>query len=254
MCPGIVDLKTIENFHGPEFLENKNADNLVLDGNPLHKEALEVARVAGVDFIVNATVNVDRELTGIFCGELEAAHLAGAGFIDSYVKAPIEELYDVVITSGGGYPLDATLYQTGKGMLGAMPAVKHGGTIIVASECSEGLGSDEFKKELLGYDGRHLEFVPELFTRDCVTRDQWGVEMQFKVFRKVSLDGIVLCATGIGPELLRRCSVTSGYVFAKSGRIAEMLQTAVRHTIARKKNPRLAVIPEGPYVIPELKK
>jgi lactate racemase len=250
VCPGLVDLKTIETFHGPDFLENENATNCVLKNNPCHIEASDVALMTKVDFIVNVTINHDRKITGIFAGDLVQAHKVGTDFVRTFTKVKLSQPYDIVVTSGGGYPLDATLYQTGKGMVGALPAVKKGGTIIIASECSEGLGSREFKEELLKYDGRREDFLPDIRKRDKVILDQWGIEMQFKVFQKVSLDGIILCATGIDRDLLPRLSVTSGYQFADSGRIADMVQGALDHTLKKKPDATVAVVPEGPYVVP----
>jgi nickel-dependent lactate racemase len=51
---------------------------------------------------------------------------------------------DMVITSGGGFPLDATFYQISKALICARDILKPGGTIVVACECREGLGSPEF--------------------------------------------------------------------------------------------------------------
>ena len=250
VCPGLVDLKTIETFHGPDFLENENAANCLLEGNPCHLESTDVAGMVNVDFIVNVTINHDRKISGIFAGDLVRAHQAGTDFVSKFTKVKLSEPYDIVVTSGGGYPLDATLYQTGKGMVGALPVVKKGGTIIIASQCSEGPGSREFEEELLKYDGRREDFLPDIRKRDKVILDQWGIEMQFKVFQKVSLDGIILCATGIDRELLPRLSVTAGYQFADSGKIADMVQGALDHALKEKPDATIAVIPEGPYVVP----
>jgi lactate racemase len=74
ICPGLVDKRTIEKFHSPAFLESPLAQNLILEGNPCHEESLAIARTVGVDFIVNATLDKNLRPTGIFAGELEAAH------------------------------------------------------------------------------------------------------------------------------------------------------------------------------------
>jgi len=89
-------------------------------------------------------INKNKEITGVFSGDLERAFLAGA---ESCLKTNIYSIgkeADIVITSGGGFPLDINLYQTVKGMVGAIPAVKKGGMIIIASHCGEGIGSREF--------------------------------------------------------------------------------------------------------------
>ena len=72
-----MDVKTIQKFHGPYFLEDPNATNLVLDGNPCHEEAIEVAQTVGVDFIINVNLNKDLRLSRVFTGDLIEAQLAG---------------------------------------------------------------------------------------------------------------------------------------------------------------------------------
>ena len=59
-------------------------------------------------------------------------------------EVAVPRRFRTVVTSSAGYPLDTTYYQTVKGMVGAIDILEPGGTIIIASECSEGLGSDEF--------------------------------------------------------------------------------------------------------------
>ena len=110
ICPGISYMDMFKHFHGPEILESPFASNAVLENNPFHMESLEIAKMAGVDFIVNVTINKNKEITGIFSGDLEAAFYEGAAFCKEYNSYKIKGEADIVITSGGGLPLDATLY------------------------------------------------------------------------------------------------------------------------------------------------
>ena len=82
-----------------------------MEGNPFHEESLEIAKMAGVDFIVNVTINKNKQITGIFCGDLEDAFYKGAGFCKNFSTFEIEKQADIVLTSAGGYPLDCNLYQ-----------------------------------------------------------------------------------------------------------------------------------------------
>ena len=144
ICPGISYSDMFRHFHGPKILESPNASNAIISGNPFHEESTEIAKKAGVDFIVNVTINKNKEITGVFSGDLEKAFLTGAAFCKKANTYIISKKADIVITSGGGFPLDINLYQTVKGMVGALPAVKKGGMIIIASQCREGVGSKEF--------------------------------------------------------------------------------------------------------------
>jgi nickel-dependent lactate racemase len=119
ICPGLVDVKTIEKFHGPYYLEDPNATNLLLDGNPCHEEALDVARTVGVDFIVNVTLDKDMRLTQVFAGELVKAHMKAFEMIKAYAEIPLERQFDIVLTHGGYVGRDH--YQTAKAGVGATP-------------------------------------------------------------------------------------------------------------------------------------
>src|SRR4030042_2216422 len=131
VCPGISYMEMFRHFHGPDILESPKAAYGVLEGNPFHEESTEIAKKAGVDFIVNVTINKHKEVTGVFCGDLEKAFLAGAAFCKEASCCQIRQEADIVLTTGGGVPVGATLYKTVKGMVGAMPAVKKGGMIII---------------------------------------------------------------------------------------------------------------------------
>ena len=142
ICPGLASIETMKVMHGPRILEHPNARIGVLDGNPLHIEATEIARMAGVDFNVNVTLDDQRRLTGVFAGDLVESHLAGVRFVEKVVKATVPEPVDAVVVSSAGYPLDATFYQAIKGLLAAAEIVKPGGGIILVAECREGIGSE----------------------------------------------------------------------------------------------------------------
>src|SRR5437764_7493655 len=79
---------------------------------------------------------------------------AGVRFVEDIVKVGVSKPLDIVVTSSAGYPLDTTWYQAIKGLTGALPIVKQGGTIILAASLSEGLGSPEFQHRIA--DSRYL--------------------------------------------------------------------------------------------------
>src|SRR4051812_25125299 len=148
ICPGIAALETVKIWHGPKFLEHPNADSGIVAGNPVHEENTRIALMAGCDFIVNVCLDGDRRVTWVGAGDMVAAWERGVAFIEQIVRVPVRESVDVVVTSSAGYPLDTTWYQAVKGLTGALPIVKKGGTIVLAASLSEGLGSAEFRRLL----------------------------------------------------------------------------------------------------------
>jgi nickel-dependent lactate racemase len=143
VCPGLAAVETVRVWHGPAFLEHPNADCGILVGNPVHEENTWIARHAGCDFIVNAVIDAERRPLKFVAGDMEAAFLEGVDFVTDVVIDRLREPVDIVVTSSAGYPLDTTFYQAVKGLTGALPIVKQGGTIIMAAGLSEGVGSPE---------------------------------------------------------------------------------------------------------------
>jgi nickel-dependent lactate racemase len=152
ICPGIAALETVKVWHGPRFLEHPKADCGSVEGNPVHEENTLIAKMAGCDFIVNVCIDGKRRVTWVGAGDMIKAWEKGVEFCRETVKSPVPRAVDVVVTSCAGYPLDTTWYQAVKGLTGALPIVKKGGTIVLAASLTEGLGSHEFQKALWEYE------------------------------------------------------------------------------------------------------
>src|SRR5262249_1878984 len=141
--PGIAALETVKCWHGPKCLAHPRADCGLGAGNPVHEENTRIALMAGCDFIVNVCLDGQRRITWVGAGDMIRAWEEGVRFVEQVVRVPVPEPLDVVVTSGAGYPLDTTWYQAIKGLTGALPIVKPGGTIILPVSPTEGLGSPE---------------------------------------------------------------------------------------------------------------
>ena len=139
IMPGVAALQTVMSNHGTQHIGHPQAAFGVTDGNPIWEEMRDIALRVGPSFLVNVTLNERREITGIFAGDLLAAHRAGIDFVRASAMQPVPEPFDVVVTTNSGYPLDMNLYQAVKGMAAAARIVKDGGTIVLAAECSEGV-------------------------------------------------------------------------------------------------------------------
>ncbi|MGQ0635169.1 MAG: nickel-dependent lactate racemase [Planctomycetaceae bacterium] len=239
VCPGIAALETVKVWHGPDFLEHPKADCGILDGNPVHEENTRIARMAGCDFIVNVTIDEKRRVTSIVAGEMELAFLEGVRFVERVVKAFVREPCDVVLTSAAGYPLDTTFYQAVKGLTGALPIVKQGGTIVVAASLSEGIGSPEFQRLFTENDSL-ATFMHRILGKDYFVMDQWQLEELAKVCRKAKVKVV--------SDGLPAATLNSLFVEA-----APSVERAVADALAEYgPRARVAVIPKGPYVLPAI--
>ena len=239
ICPGIAALETIKVWHGPDFLEDPRADCGRLDGNPVHEESTWIGRHTGCDFIVNVIINTDRSPLKFVAGDMEQAFLEGVDFCRQVVVDTVSEPVDIVVTSCAGYPLDTTFYQAVKGLTGALPIVKQGGTIIMAASMSEGIGSPEFQ-QLFDENSDLESFVERITGTDYFVMDQWQLEELAKVRRKAK---VKLISDGLPAETINRLFVES----------AATVEEAVSDSLAEYgEDARIAVIPKGPYVLAQL--
>ncbi len=239
ICPGIAALETVRVWHGPKFLEHPNADCGILEGNPVHEENTWIAQRAGCDFILNVVIDEHRRPLHFVAGDMIAAFHAGVDYVREIVRDTVPAAVDIVVTSSAGYPLDATFYQCIKGMTGALPIVKQGGTIIVVGRISEGIGSPEFQS--LFTDNPSLEvFVERILGEDYFVMDQWQLEELAKVRRKCR---VKLVTEGLPPEVVDGLFVES----------APSVETALAASLDEYgPNATVAVIPEGPYVLAQV--
>jgi nickel-dependent lactate racemase len=237
ICPGIAALETVKVWHGPDFLEHPKADCGILDGNPVHEENTRIAKMAGCDFIVNVCIDGDRRITWVGAGDMEQAWLDGVRFCEQVVKVTLPEPVEIVVTSCAGYPLDTTWYQAVKGLTGALPIVKQGGTIILAASLSEGLGSPEFQRLLQENQDLQL-FKQRILGKDYWVMDQWQLEELAKVIERCK---VKVYSDHLPAETLRRCQVEP---------VASVEQAVADSLRDYGPAATLAVIPKGPYVLP----
>ena len=275
ICPGLCSVETVLSWHSAEMLDPDEARAGNLWRNPVHEEALRVADMAnaltprpplpggeggngngpdallpspgdrrshgrgaggeGSVFLLNVVLNEARQLTGVFAGEMRQAHLAGMEVAERQTKVVLAEPVDIVVTTSAGYPLDLTFYQGVKGMVGALPIVKPGGSIIVAQENAEGLGGPEFCELILGQHSLD-DFMAAAFGGEPCRIDQWQLQEMHKVCRHAT----VYSVSSLPPEVQRESFVEP----------AESVEAAVAQALAvHGPDASIAVIPEGPYVL-----
>ena len=237
VCPGIASLDTIRHFHHPRMLEPVEATNGIIEGNPIHRFSLAVARLARVDFNLCVTLDEHRRLTSVCAGELEQAHFAGIDETNKMVRVEVPEPAEVIVTSCAGHPLDTTFYQSVKGLIGALPAVKQGGTIVMAASMTEGIGSDEFV-QLLEDTESVEQFCKDMWRDDFFYIDQWQFEELAKVLRKAD---VIAYSHALSAADRAKCFVP----------FAESVEAGVDEALSRAgAGAKIIAIPEGPYVLP----
>ena len=178
VMPGIAGRETVMSNHSASMVGHPNATFGISEGNPIFEEMRRFALLAGPCFLLNVTMDAEQRVTGVFAGELVAAHDAGIEHCRRQAIVEIDEPYDVVVTSNGGYPADLDLYQSVKGIAVAARALRPGGHLILAAECIEGVGHGEYGN-LLARHGSPLELLEAMRGSDWTTlEEQWQAQLQ----------------------------------------------------------------------------
>jgi len=234
IMPGVAGLETVMSNHGRKNIGNANAAFGVTGGNPLWEEMRDIALLAGRSFLVNVTLNERRDITGVFAGDLTEAHRVGCEFVRNSAMQAVDGLFDIVITTNSGYPLDQNLYQAVKGMSAAARIVKKGGAIIIAAECRAGVpGGSAF--EALLRKARDPEDILALIAQTTYA-EQWQAQIQALIQRKAR----IFLHSSLGDEVIRGAHLLPARDIA-----AVVAQLLAEYGPAA----RIAALPQGPLTI-----
>ena len=236
--PGIADLDAIQTYHGFTNIAHPKSTWGLIEGNPTQNHVRAAGKLLPVDFLVNVTLNTDRQITGYFCGDVDAAHEAGCEFSRNTAMVRVEEPFPIVVTTNSGYPLDLNLYQTVKGMSAAHSITAPGGLIITAARCNDGFPEHgAFKNQVLRWESPD-EAWRAISSPDFSEPDQWQTQKLLQIVRT--------CRVGLfselDPELVQRAHLTP----------IEDVRSAIDAELACLGNPAapVAIVPEGPLTIP----
>jgi lactate racemase len=238
IAPGVAHKDTITTFHSARFMEHPRATSCTLEGNPLHETQLEIVEMLDGALALNTVIDEERRLSFVNFGEIVASHLDAVRHMSDYAEVPLAEQFKTVVTSAAGYPLDKTYYQTVKSMVTPLEIMASGADLIIASACSEGMGSREFRdaqRRLVA--GGPERFLAEISKKRFADIDEWQTEMQLKPMR---ISSIQLYSDGLAEPERALTGV----------RMIGSVAAAVEASVARSGDHRVAVIPEGPYVVP----
>lgn len=238
IAPGVAHAETITTFHNSAFMSHPKAVNCVLDGNPLHEEQLEIVGMLGGALALNTVIDDKRRLAFVSMGEIVESHLEAVAFIRRFAEVRLGRRFKTVVTSSAGYPLDKTYYQTVKGMVGPLDILAPGGDLIIASACSEGLGSKHYieaQRRLVGLGPEG--FWASIEKKSHADIDEWQTQMQLK---PMGIGRVRLFTDGLDEAAMKLTGVE---------RVTD-LEAAIADSMTRHNDPAVAFVPEGPYVVP----
>ncbi len=265
ICPGLIGEESIYIFHGAPMLASPKANDLIINDNPCHQEALEVAKKAGADYIFNVTLDQDFKLTGVFAGDLEEAHKQAVRQIIKYVTIPLDKEYDVVITHAGFVGINQ--YQTAKAAVVAIPALKPNGKLIMIANNNDKdlIGSEKYKAvlHLLKIIGakqfNHLILSPDW----TFIPDQWQVQMWCRLFSKIPPENFIYYSPRLSFNDYKIIPGVDGNIILPGSErykgnfknAAQVIEKALEAAICELKSAaqekiRIAYLADGPYGVP----
>jgi len=239
IAPGVSSASAIQHNHSYEMVEHPGARGGVLEGNPIHEDMVEQAKMAKLDFIVNVLMNREKQITHVFAGNPWSAHEKACATEREVVQVEMDHKVDISIVSNGGAPADLDFYQTCKGIDTACQITRDGGIIIIASACSRGLGAEDFRA--LHASARSPAEVLETLRKASHTGGGW----QNLILARAQLNHSIYLLSNIEDSIVGQMMVTPIRT------IEAGLDKALK---ALGKKAEIAVIPEGPLVLPIIKK
>lgn len=237
VAPGLAGFPTIMRLHDAGMIGHPNSRFAITEGNPIHDTIREIARMSGVDFSVDVTINRDKRITSVYAGELFAVHKAACAVAQRLAMQAVATPFDVVLTTNSGYPLDQNLYQAVKGMSAAAQVVRDGGMIICAAECSEGIPEHGQYRDILASRDSPSELLDMIQQPGYERHDQWQAQIQAQIQTKAD---VMLKSDCLTPQQVSEAHLTP----------VDNIEDAIADCGPQAS---ICVLPEGPQTIPYLK-
>jgi nickel-dependent lactate racemase len=246
IMPGMAGQRSVLGNHDAAMIADPHATWGVTRRNPIWEEIRETALRCSLPpgnsrlFLLNVTMNRDRQVTGVFAGDLDAAHAAGCAFTKETAMVAVPHPFDVVITSNSGYPLDLNLYQSVKGMSAAAQVVREGGSIIIAADCWDGIPDHGSYGRLLGEAHSPQELLDRVCAPGFLEQDQWQAQIQAQIQLKAN---VYVYSRNLSDEKIRAA------LLFPCQRIEATVEALRAHYGSQA---TICVLPEGPLTIPYL--
>jgi nickel-dependent lactate racemase len=238
IAPGVSSAAAIRHNHRFEMISNPKARAGLLKGNPIHEDMVEQAKIAKLDFIVNVLLNAKKQITHVFAGNPWQAHEQACEIERKIAGVELDHKVDITVVTNGGYPLDLDFYQTCKGIDAAAGITRDGGIIIAVSSCFQGLGPDSF------IEAHACARTPREVLQILENTKKTNVGWQNQILARAQLNHEVFLYSDMDPEIVRQMMVTP----------VDSIEQGVAKAIEKLgENAEIAVIPEGPLVLPVLK-
>ena len=235
VAPGVFSVRSAYHNHSYAMIEHSCVKAGILKGNPIHEDMVEQARMAKLNFIVNVLLNKKREITHVVAGEPIKAHEKGCQIERDIAGVKVAHKVDITITTNSGAPLDMDLYQSCKGIDTAAQITRDGGIIIIASACSAGVGPEAFR-ELHASVSSPKEVLQKIRREEPI-----GVQWENQILARTQLKNDVYLVSGLEDSAVKDMMMTP------ISTIEEGLEKAFKNL---GDNAEIAVIPEGPLVLP----
>ena len=238
IMPGMAGLNTIFGNHNAKMIDHPKATWLVSQGNPIFEEIREIGDKVKNLFLLNVTLNKNKEITGLFSGEVREAHTRGCNFVKESAMVPVQSPFDIIITTNSGYPLDINLYQSIKGMSAAAKVIKKGGAIIMATACQGGIPDHSSYSKLLHSNTTPGGLLASIMSSPEVITDQWQVQIQALIQQKAD---VYVYSDGL----------TEGQIRSALFKPVKSIGSCVE-SLVNKMGPdtKICVLPEGPQTVP----
>ncbi len=240
VAPGLAGLATTMVLHDARHIGHPKAIWGITEGNPIHDDVREIARMTGVDFAFDVTLNGEKQITAAFAGELFEEHARACAQSKREAMQGVKAPFDVVVTTNSGFPLDQNLYQSVKGMSAAAQIVKEGGVIVCAAECRDGLPNHGAYADLLKRRGSPQELLAMVHQPGFAEPDQWQVQVQSQIQKRAR---VLVKTSFLSAEELRAAHFEP---------IDDVALEARRSLESAGEGARLCVLPRGPQTIPYL--
>lgn len=240
VAPGLAALETVLVLHDARRIGHPRAAWGIIEGNPVHDDVRAIAAATGVTFGFDVVLNQDKEVVAAFGGDLLEMHASAVRTARGVAMQPVPQLFDVVVTTNSGYPLDQNLYQSVKGMSAAFQVVKPGGTIVCAAECRDGFPDHGSYRSVLASADSPAALFAEISARTVTVPDQWQVQIQARI---QSACRVVMHTSHLSDAELATAHLEQ---------TADISLTVAEALAEAGPDARLCVLPEGPQTIPYL--
>ena len=238
VLPGLADERSVLGNHDAQMIGHPRATWGVTEGNPIWEEMREMATKTEPTFLLNVTLNKNKEITGVFAGDVWQAHATGTAFARESVMVPVREPFDIVVTTNSGYPLDLNLYQAVKGMSAAALVVKEGGSIIAAAECWDGIPNHGECKSILKMADSPQKLLEAIKAPGFLMQDQWEAQVQAQIQLKAD---VYVKTSYLSDEQIREALLLPCHSIEET--LAQLLQRYGPDAT-------ICVLPEGPQTVP----